>query len=216
MSNLPYNLPNTIIPDIRIKPQCIFCDKRTDSVASYLYFDSLGLGYDRILIRFPDVNRPLDIADFKVMVNARNGELTVSSCPESQEPVDQQRSKKTGKINVHFKSEVCNACPSCERCPVKAGAKLATLNIDEAQYAGAARHHEYMGNAEYRKECGIRAGAESLMNELANAHDSRQSRHRTERGSRLQAVFAGIRCNVKRFIRFSTQNYVKNPLNVVI
>ena len=91
---------------------------------------------------------------------------------------------------------------------------MATLNIDEAQYAGAARHHEYMGNAEYRKECGIRAGAESLMNELANTHDGRQSRHRREKGSRLQAVFAGISCNVKRFIRFSTGNCVKNPVNV--
>ncbi len=164
---------------------------------------------------FSDENRPLDIADFQVIVNDQNGELTVSSCPESHVPRDQQRSKKTGKINVHFKSEVCKSCPSSERCPVKIGARIATLNIDEAQYAGAARHHKYMGNADYRKECGIRAGAESLMNELANTHDGRQSRHRTERGSRLQAVFAGISCNIKRFIRFSTESCVKNPINVV-
>ncbi len=164
---------------------------------------------------FVDTDRPLDIADFQVLVDDQNGELTVLSCPASQEPLDQQRSKNTGKINVHFKSEVCKSCPSCGRCPVKIGVKLATLNIDEAQYAGAARHHKYMGNADYRKECGIRAGAESLMNELANTHDGRQSRHRNERGSRLQAVFAGISCNIKRFIRFSTQNYVKNQVNVV-
>ena len=164
---------------------------------------------------FVDEKRPLDIADFQVIVNGQNGELTVTACPESQEPTDQQRSKKTAKINVHFKSEVCKACPSCERCPIKIGARVATLNIDEAQYAGAVRHHEYMGDTEYRKECGVRAGAESLMNELANTHDGRQSRHRTEKGSRLQAVFAGISCNIKRFIRFSTQNCVKNPVNVV-
>ena len=163
---------------------------------------------------FVDADRPLDIADFTVIVNDQTEELTVSSCPESQEPIDQLRSKKTGRINVHFKSEVCKDCPSCDRCPVKIGTRVATLNIDETQYAGAARHHEYMGNAEYRKECGIRAGAESLMNELANTHDGRQSRHRREKGSRLQAVFAGISCNVKRFIRFSTGNYVKNPVNV--
>lgn len=163
---------------------------------------------------FVDADRPLDIADFTVIVNDQTGELTVSSCPESQEPIDQLRSKKTDKINVHFKSEVCKSCPSCNRCPVKIGTRVATLNIDEAQYAGAARHHEYMGNAEYRKECGIRAGAESLMNELANTHDGRQSRHRSEKGSRLQAIFAGISCNVKRFIRFSTGNCVKNPVNV--
>lgn len=83
---------------------------------------------------------------------------------------------------------------------------------DEAQYAGAARHHEYMGNVEYRKECGIRAGAESLLNEIAYAHDGRQSRHRYEKGSRLQLVFAGISCNVKRFIRY-TQNCVQISVN---
>ena len=164
---------------------------------------------------FVDADRPLDIADFTVIVNDQTGELTVSSCPESQEPIDQLRSKKTDKINVHFKTEVCKDCPSSDRCPVKIGARVATLNIDEAQYAGAARHHKYMGNAEYRKECGIRAGAESLMNELANSHDGRQSRHRTEKGSRLQAIFAGISCNVKRFIRFSMGNCVQNPVNVV-
>lgn len=163
---------------------------------------------------FVDADRPLDIADFTVIVNDQTGDLTVCSCPESQEPIDQLRSKKTDRINVHFKSEVCKDCPSSDRCPVKIGARVATLNIDEAQYAGAARHHEYMSNAEYRKECGIRAGAESLMNELANTHDGRQSRHRSEKGSRLQAIFAGISCNVKRFIRFSTGNCVKNPVNV--
>jgi len=86
--------------------------------------------------------------------------------------------------------------------------------VDEAQYAGAARHHQYMGDPEYRRKCGIRAGAESLVNEIANAHDGRQSRHRNEKGSRLQLVMAGISCNVKRFIRF-TQNSVQNPSNVV-
>ncbi len=44
-----------------------------------------------------------------------------------------------------------STCPSCERCPVKTGVNIATLKVDEAQHAGAVRHHKYMGDAEYRK-----------------------------------------------------------------
>ena len=161
---------------------------------------------------FVDADRHLDIADFQIAIDDKNGELSVLSCPEGQEVTDQHRSEKTGKILVHFKSDTCNCCASRARCPVKIGVKIATLNVNEAQYAGAARHHEYMGNSEYRKECGIRAGAESLVNEIANSHDGRQSRHRNEKGSRLQLVFAGISCNVKRFLRY-TQSCVKNPVN---
>ena len=148
----------------------------------------------------------------KVGIDDENGDLTVIFCPANQKPIDQRRSQKTGKILVHFSSDSCKSCIYRERCPVKIGVCKATLNVDEAQYAGAARHHKYMGNTEYRKECGIRAGAESLVNEIANAHDGRQSRHRNENGSRLQLILAGISCNVKRFVRF-TQNCAKNPVN---
>lgn len=103
---------------------------------------------------FVDADRPLDIADFQIAIDDQK-ELFVLSCPEGQEVTRQHRSEKTGKILVHFKSDTCNSCASSVRCPVKIGVNIATLNIDEAQYAGAARHHEYMGNVEYRKECGI-------------------------------------------------------------
>ncbi|MCI5121150.1 MAG: hypothetical protein D3908_08180, partial [Candidatus Electrothrix sp. AUS4] len=164
---------------------------------------------------FADADRPLDIADFKVQIDDETKELSVLSCPEAQVPIDQPRSEKTGKLLVHFNSDICRSCGSCERCPVKIGVKIATLTVDEAQYAGAARHHQYMGDPEYRRKCGIRAGAESLVNEIANGHNGRQSRHRNEKGSRLQLVMAGISCNVKRFIRF-TQNCAQNPANVPV
>ncbi|MFK5952202.1 MAG: hypothetical protein QM498_04030 [Desulfobacterium sp.] len=41
------------------------------------------------------------------------------------------------------------------------------MTIIEAQYAGAQRHHKYMEDTEYRKKCGVRVGAESLLNEVA-------------------------------------------------
>lgn len=210
------------IEDNNLKPEELNADAGFVNGKSILEAEERGIdlkgpgsGRSQSIEGFVDTERPLDIADFKIKINDNSKELSVLSCPESQEPIDQPRSEKTGKILVHFNSDTCRACGSSERCPVKIGVKISTLTVDEAQYAGAARHHEYMGNIEYRKECGIRAGAESLMNEIADAHDGRQSRHRNEKGSRLQLIFAGMSCNVKRFIRY-TQNCGLNPVNMDI
>ena len=109
--------------------------------------------------------------------------------------------KKTGKTLVHFDASVCKECKVNTRCPVKIGVGVATLTIDEASYAGAARHHQYMENTDYRKRCAIRAGAEATVSEMVRAHGVRRSKHRTEGRTRLQMLFAAIACNVKRFIR---------------
>lgn len=155
--------------------------------------------------KYGSSDRPLDIADFEVEIEENSKELNVLSCPNKEVPLDQSRSKKTKKILVHFDPEKCKQCELNERCPVKIGKRVSTLNVDEEQYAGAARHHKYMGNSEYRKECGTRAGAESLVNEVANGHGARKSRHKSESGSRLQLLLASLACNVKRFIRYKVE-----------
>jgi len=205
-----------------LKPETLYGDAGFVNGESILDSSARGIdlagpssGRSQSFEGFVDVDRPLDIADFQVSIDDENGDLTVISCPANQEAIDQRRSEKTGKILVHFSSDSCKSCIYRKRCPIKIGVHKATLNVDEAQYAGAARHHKYMGNTEYRKECGIRAGAESLVNEIANAHAGRQSRHRNENGSRLQLILAGISCNVKRFVRF-TQNCAKNPVNAEV
>lgn len=207
------------LKDNGLQPETLYGDAGFVNGESILKSAEMGIelagpssGRSQSFEGFADADRHLDIADFQVAIDDKNGELFVLSCPEGQEVADQHRSEKTDKILVHFKSDTCTCCASRARCPVKIGVNIATLHVDEAQYTGAARHHEYMGNAEYRKDCGIRAGAESLVNEIANAHNGRQSRHRNEKGSRLQLVLAGISCNVKRFIRY-TQSCVKNPVN---
>jgi hypothetical protein len=212
----------TRLEDNNLKPKTLYGDAGFVNGESILESKNKGIdlagpssGRSQSFEGFTDDARPLDIADFQVSVDDATRELSVLSCPEGQDSTDQHRSDKTGKILVHFKSDICRCCISSERCPVKIGVHIATLNVDEAQYAGATRHHKYMGDTEYRKECGIRAGAESLVNEIANSHNGRKSRHRNEKGSRLQLIFAVMSCNVKRFIR-CRQNYVKNPVNVVI
>ena len=47
----------------------------------------------------------------------------------------------------------------------------------------------------------VRAGVEATVSELTRAHGMRKSRHRKNKRTRLQLIFAVIACNVKRFIR---------------
>ena len=167
-------------------------------------------GRSQSIENFSKEDRPLDVADFKVKIEDDTRELIILSCPANEIPLDQVRSKKTGQLLVHFDNENCKECRLKDRCPIKIGARVSTLTVSEAQYAGAERHHEYMGNSDYRKKCGVRAGAESLVNELANKHGTRRSRHRTEKKSRLQLVFAAIACNVKRYLNHVVDTCVQN------
>jgi hypothetical protein len=146
-------------------------------------------------------DRPLDAGDFDTTFDDQTNNLIVNQCPDKQVPKDQKRSKKTGKIIVHFDRDVCSACPLAERCPVKIGKRVSTYTVDEAEYVGAVRHHQYMGDQKYRKECAVRAGVEATVSELTRAHGMRKSRHRERCRTKLQLTFAAIACNVKRFIR---------------
>ncbi|KAB2832610.1 MAG: hypothetical protein F9K48_10125, partial [Candidatus Brocadia sp.] len=101
----------------------------------------------------------------------------------------------------HFDASGCRECKVSTRCPVKIGTGVATLTIEGAAYAGAARHHQYLEHTDYRKQCAIRAGVEATVSEMVRVHGVRRSRHRTEGRTRLQVLFAAIACKVKRFIR---------------
>ena len=162
-------------------------------------------GRSQSLDKYEQPERPLDAADFHARIDPDDGELLVLACPDQQAPTDQQRSDKTGDVLVHFDADGCRACPLAARCPVLIGKGVATLRIDEAQYVGAQRHHQYMEDTEYRKECAVRAGAEACVSELTRAHGARKSRHRKAARTQLQILFAATACNVKRFIRHARE-----------
>jgi hypothetical protein len=160
---------------------------------------------------YEDKDRPFDAGDFDTTFNSETGELIVNECPQQQAPQNQTQSEKTGKIIVHFSPDICNACSDVHRCPVKVGKRVATYTVDEAEYVGAVRHHQYMSNPEYRKKCAIRAGAEATVSELTRAHGVRKSRHRVRERTKLQLIFASLACNVKRFIRYGEQYAYLEP-----
>ena len=207
------------LEDNCLKPEELYGDAGFVNGQSILEAEEKGIklegpssGRSQSIEKFGSEQRPLDVADFKVEIEDDSKELVVLSCPNGHEPIDQARSKKTGKLLIHFDNEKCKVCPLNNRCPVKIGARVSTLTIDEEQYAGAERHHKYMGDADYRKKCGIRAGAEGLVNEVANSHGARKSRHRTEGRSRLQLIFASIACNVKRYLKHKVQCAQNQPI----
>ncbi len=172
-----------------------------DSQANEILLEGPSSGRSQSFETYNAEDRPLDVADFKVEIEENKKELTVISCPTNQVPADQSRNPKTGNILVPFVVAVCSACQLKERCPVKIGATVATLTLDERSYAGAARHHKYMEDPGYRKKCSIRAGAEAMVSELVRGHGVRKSRHRNEVRTRLQLIFSAIACNVKRYIK---------------
>ena len=195
-----------------MKPDELYGDAGFVNGKSILEAENKGIklegpssGRSQSIDKFSEEDRPFDIADFEVKIEDESNELIVLSCPNKQEPSDQSRSTKTGKVVVHFDRNICEQCQLKDRCPVKLGKSTSTLTVSEEQHAGAVRHHKYMSDAEYRKRCAIRSGAESLVNEVANGHGARKSRHKTEKGSRLQLLLAALACNVKRYINYKVE-----------
>ncbi len=200
------------------KPEKLYGDAGFVNGKSILESEDKGInlegpssGRSQSFEKYDSEDRPLDIADFEVKIEEESKDLKVIMCPNKQEPLDQSRSEKTGNILVHFDNEKCKECKLIEQCPVKVGARTSTLTVNEEQYAGAVRHHKYMSDTEYRKECGIRAGAESLVNEVANGHGARRSRHRNKGSSKLQLLLAALACNVKRYLKYKEKYAQKQP-----
>lgn len=178
-----------------------------------IFLEGPSSGRSHSIENYEETNRPLDVADFEADYAPDTGILHVVSCPAGYEPEGWKLSEKTGKTLVHFDREHCLACGHRFRCPVKIGKRVSTLSISEAQHVGAVRHHRYMEDPDYRKECAIRSGVESLVNEVANRHGARRSKHKKEERSRLQLLFSAISCNVKRYINHTL--IVANPAEVV-
>ena len=182
-----------------------------DSKEKSIELEGPTAGRSRSFEAYEKKDRSLDAGDFDTTLDEQTGKLIINSCPNDQAPKDQKRSEKTGKIIVHFDPEVCNACPLVKTCPVKVGQRVATYTVNEAEYTGAVRHHQYMENKDYRKECAIRAGIEATVSELTRAHGVRKSRHRKRSRTKLQLIFAALACNVKRFIQYGQESVYCEP-----
>jgi len=182
-----------------------------DSEKNGVVLEGPTAGRSQSFEEYEKKDRPLDAGDFETRIDINTNDLIVINCPNSQSPEDQKRSDKTGKIIAHFDPDVCRSCSLESRCPLRIGERVATYNVNESEYVGAVRHHKYMEDKEYRKECATRAGAEAMVSELTRAHGVRRSRHRKRSRTKLQLVFAVIACNVKRFIKHGQEYAYLQP-----
>ncbi len=114
-----------------------------DSKAKGIDLEGPTSGRSQSFEAYEKKDRPFDTGDFDTTIDDETNELFVNKCPNNQEPSNQRRSKKTGKMIMHFDRNVCSMCPDSNRCPVKMGKRTATFTVDEAEYVGAVRHHHY-------------------------------------------------------------------------
>lgn len=203
-----------------LKPKKLYGDAGFVNGQSILESEREGInlegpssGRSQSIENFNQEDRPLDSADFKIHVCSKTDQLEILACPKGNIPTDQLISHKTCKYLCHFNRAVCAECDTHSRCPVKIGKRVATLTFDDKQHVGAIRHHRYMSDSSYRKECAIRAGAESLVNEVANFHGARRSRHKTEKRTRLQLVLSSLSCNLKRYMNYMGECVQKPGVN---
>ena len=186
-----------------------------DSQSKGIELEGPTAGRSQSFEAYEQKDRVLDAGNFDISIDEKTNELTVNKCPNDQVPEDQKQSQKTGKVIVHFNPDICNSCPEANRCPVRIGQNVSTFTVDVAEYIGAARHHQYMSDPDYRKECAVRAGVEATVSELTRSHGVRKSRHRKRSRTKLQLLFAALACNVKRFIRHGEQyGYLDSALQL--
>ena len=128
------------LEDNCLKPEELYGDAGFVNGQSILEAEEKGIklegpssGRSQSIEKFGSEQRPLDVADFKVEIEDDSKELVVLSCPNGHEPIDQARSKKTGKLLIHFDNEKCKECPLNNRCPIKI--RCTSIDINDRRRA---------------------------------------------------------------------------------
>jgi hypothetical protein len=135
-------------------------------------------------------------ADFDIRVEERK-----ATCPAGRESTQCSRleDQKTGRVNYRFEwSWECENCPLRGKC-VAPEQKHRSIVVGEFHTPLQARRKEQKTEA-FAKEMKNRNGIEGTQSELVRAHGIRRARYRGLAKVRLQNYFAGMACNVKRWL----------------
>jgi len=134
--------------------------------------------------------------DFDIRVEERKG-----VCPAGKESTQCSRleDQQSGKVTYRLEwSWQCKDCPMRERC-VAPEQKHRTILVGEYHTPLQARRKEQKTEA-FAQEMKHRNGIEGTQSELVRAHGIRKARYRGLARARLQNYFAGMACNVKRWL----------------
>jgi hypothetical protein len=135
--------------------------------------------------------------DFDVRVEQRR-----ATCPAGKASTRCGRlvERKTGKVSYRFEwSTHCHGCRLRGRCLGK-DQKHRTLVVGQHHSLLQARRREQQTPA-FEQACHKRAAIEGTASELKRAHGLGRARYRGLAKVRLQNLFIGAACNVKRWIR---------------
>jgi transposase len=135
-------------------------------------------------------------ADFDIQVEERK-----ATCPAGQQSTQCSRleDQKTGRVTYRFEwSWQCENCPLRGKC-VAPEQKHRTILVGEYHTPLQARRKEQKTEA-FAQEMKHRNGIEGTQSELVRAHGMRRARYRGLDKVRLQNYFAGMACNVKRWL----------------
>jgi transposase len=133
---------------------------------------------------------------FQVQVEERR-----AVCPAGKVSTQCSRLKEesTGKVSYRFEwSTHCHDCPLRSQCLGKEQ-RHRTLLVGEHHTMLQARRQE-QGTEAFQQRMKHRNAIEGTQSELVRAHGIRQARYRGLAKVRLQNYFAGMACNVKRWI----------------
>jgi len=103
---------------------------------------------------------------------------------------------------IRFGARTCQRCPFFGQCTTSRQGRSLTLHPYRA--ALEARRAEAKTDA-FRERLHLRAGIEATISELARGHGSRSARYRGKAKIRLQAYFTAVAVNLKRVMRWLSQ-----------
>jgi transposase len=135
-------------------------------------------------------------ADFDIRVEERK-----AICPAGQQSTQCSRleDQKSGQVSYRFEwSWQCENCPLRGKC-VAPEQKHRTILVGQFHTPLQARRKEQKTEA-FANEMKHRNGIEGTQSELVRAHGMRRARYRGLPKVRLQNYFAGMACNVKRWL----------------
>jgi len=135
-------------------------------------------------------------ADFDIRV-----EEGKAICPAGRSSTQSSRleDQKNGRVNYRIEwSWECENCPLRGKC-VAPEQKHRTIVVGEYHTPLQARRKEQKTEA-FAREMKHRNGIEGTQSELVRAHGIRRARYRGLPKIRLQNYFAGMACNVKRWL----------------
>ena len=144
----------------------------------------------------PEKDGRYSATDFQVQVEERR-----AICPAGKTSTQCSRleEESTGKVSYRFEwSTHCHDCPLRSQCLGKEQ-RHRTLVVGEHHTVLQARRQEQETGA-FQQRMKHRNAIEGTQSELVRAHGLRQARYRGLAKVRLQNYFAGMACNVKRWI----------------